>query len=118
MTEAEGKNKKKFPVRCKGLYILYCLHFTFIVQIIFLKILNNLFQFLFSVDACKGKQSWPGLVGYKGKDAAHIIEDENHRVVIIVIIVIGTNVSDDFRCDRVRIWVNKRGVVVRVPQVG
>jgi len=94
------------------------LYFTSIVQIIFLKILNNLFQFLCSVDACKGKQSWPGLVGYKGKDAAHIIGDENQWVVIIVIIVIGTNVSDDFRCDRVRIWVNESGVVVQVPQVG
>ncbi|CAB4261681.1 unnamed protein product [Prunus armeniaca] len=62
---------------------------------------------------CEGKDSWPELVGDKGKDAAATIESENH-LLNAVIVKEGTFVTADFRCDRVRVWVNKRGIVTKV----
>ncbi|BFG14054.1 hypothetical protein CerSpe_003280 [Prunus speciosa] len=66
---------------------------------------------------CEGKDSWPELVGDKGKDAVATIESENH-LVNAVIVKEGTFVTADFRCDRVRVWVNKRGIVTKVPIIG
>ncbi|CAB4292223.1 unnamed protein product [Prunus armeniaca] len=61
---------------------------------------------------CEGKDSWPELVGDKGKDAAATIESENH-LLNAVIVKEGTFVTADFRCDRVRVWVNKRAIVTK-----
>lgn len=66
---------------------------------------------------CEGKDSWPELVGDKGKDATATIESENH-LLNAVIVKEGTFVTADFRCDRVRVWVNKRGIVTKVPIIG
>ncbi|KAI7726525.1 hypothetical protein M8C21_016215 [Ambrosia artemisiifolia] len=66
---------------------------------------------------CKGKNSWPELVGERGVDAAATIERENRRVDAVVIPE-GSFVTADFRCDRVRVWVNSNGVVVRTPSIG
>lgn len=66
---------------------------------------------------CEGKDSWPELVGAKGTEAEATIESENH-LVNAVIVKEGMFVTADFRCDRVRVWVNKRGIVTRVPVIG
>ncbi|KAI3668058.1 hypothetical protein L6452_43133 [Arctium lappa] len=63
---------------------------------------------------CPGKYSWPELVGKNGEDAAVKIEQENPHVHAIVILD-GTPVTKDFRCDRVRVWVDCHGTVIRTP---
>ncbi|KAG8389242.1 hypothetical protein BUALT_Bualt02G0208500 [Buddleja alternifolia] len=64
-----------------------------------------------------GKTSWPELVGANGEKAATVVEKENRNVNAIVL-KDGTPVTRDFRCDRVWVWVNDYGVVVRAPRVG
>ncbi|KAL2510780.1 Serine protease inhibitor [Abeliophyllum distichum] len=66
---------------------------------------------------CPGKDSWPELLGAKGEAAAAVIEKENRHVDAIVLKE-GTPVTKDFRCDRVRVWVNDNGIVIRIPRVG
>ncbi|KAJ7978746.1 Proteinase inhibitor [Quillaja saponaria] len=66
---------------------------------------------------CRGKDSWPELKGKKGDAAARTIEWEN-RFVDAVIVLEGSIVTADFRCDRVRVWVDTYGIVTRVPQIG
>ncbi|KAM0966553.1 hypothetical protein FF1_022339 [Malus domestica] len=66
---------------------------------------------------CEGKDTWPELVGAKGKEAEATIESEN-RLVNAVIVKEGMFVTTDFRYDRVRVWVNKHGIVTRVPAIG
>ncbi|CAF1700628.1 unnamed protein product, partial [Brassica oleracea] len=64
-----------------------------------------------------GKNSWPELVGTNGDYAASVIERENTRVDAIVILD-GTPVTTDFRCNRVRVRVDGNRIVVRVPTAG
>ncbi|PON31725.1 Proteinase inhibitor [Parasponia andersonii] len=66
---------------------------------------------------CPGKNSWPELVGTNGEDAAEQIEKENTNVDAIVVLE-GTGVPEDFRCNRVWVWVNSYGVVTQAPQIG
>lgn len=61
-----------------------------------------------------GKQSWPELLGTYGAAA---VETENKKVAA-TIVAEGSFVSGDFRCDRVRVWVNSSGIVVEVPKIG
>ncbi|KAJ9543356.1 hypothetical protein OSB04_023063 [Centaurea solstitialis] len=63
---------------------------------------------------CPGKDSWPELVGRSGEDAVAIIERENPQVNAMVVLD-GTDTTGDFRCDRVRVWVGTRGIVLRTP---
>ncbi|KAI3449738.1 hypothetical protein Pfo_006403 [Paulownia fortunei] len=63
------------------------------------------------------KNSWPELVGANGEKAAAVIEAENRNVNAIVL-KDGTPVTRDFRCDRVWVWVNDDGVVIRTPRIG
>lgn len=65
-----------------------------------------------------GKSSWPELVGTRGEEAAARIEQENPRVDAIVVVDGRDIVITDARCDRVWVWVNFDGVVVRRPSVG
>ncbi|KAL8548040.1 hypothetical protein ACS0TY_007372 [Phlomoides rotata] len=51
-----------------------------------------------------GKSSWPELLWAAGEVAVGVID--------------GMSVTADFRCDRVRVWLNKNGVVKSVPQIG
>ncbi|KAK1428385.1 hypothetical protein QVD17_17218 [Tagetes erecta] len=67
---------------------------------------------------CQGKGSWPELVGARGATAAARIERENPRVDAIVVVDGRDSVTTDFRCDRVWVWVNFNGVVVRAPFIG
>ncbi|CAM8984342.1 unnamed protein product [Rhodiola kirilowii] len=66
---------------------------------------------------CKGKHTWPELVGENGQHAAGIIERQNHHVRAIVVPT-GSPVTADFSCNRVRVIVNKDGTVASVPRVG
>ncbi|KMT10317.1 hypothetical protein BVRB_5g120680 [Beta vulgaris subsp. vulgaris] len=66
---------------------------------------------------CQGKNEWPELVGKDGHFAAQTIESENCNVEAIVLLV-GTAVTKDFRCDRVWVWVDSYGVVVETPKIG
>ncbi|KAH0993848.1 hypothetical protein GBA52_005331 [Prunus armeniaca] len=66
---------------------------------------------------CQGKDTWPELLGAQGTDAEATIESEN-SLVDAQIVLEGTIVTADFRCDRVRVWVNTDGIVTRVPIIG
>ncbi|ESQ52564.1 hypothetical protein EUTSA_v10017502mg [Eutrema salsugineum] len=66
---------------------------------------------------CHGKNAWPELVGTNGEYAASVIEKENTSVDAVVILD-GIPVTADFRCDRVRVRVDRNGIVVKVPTIG
>ncbi|KAI9116537.1 hypothetical protein K1719_012704 [Acacia pycnantha] len=66
---------------------------------------------------CRGKDSWPELVGVERQRAEAIIERENQWVKVIIVEE-GAFVSADFRCDRVWVWVNSQCRVTRVPRIG
>ncbi|KAL0548180.1 hypothetical protein IC582_012626 [Cucumis melo] len=69
-------------------------------------------------DDCKGKSSWPELVLVSGNIAEKIIEKENHYVNAIIVEQ-GKFVTQDFRCDRVWVWVDKyTRIVVKTPIIG
>ncbi|PRQ36383.1 putative proteinase inhibitor I13, potato inhibitor I [Rosa chinensis] len=56
---------------------------------------------------CVGKDSWPELVGAKATKTEAKIESEND-LVKVVMVKEGSYVIDDFRCNRVRVWVDKQ----------
>ncbi|KAL5712223.1 hypothetical protein ACHQM5_014414 [Ranunculus cassubicifolius] len=64
-----------------------------------------------------GKGSWPELVGADGQTATKIIKNENPRLRVVVVKK-GSFVTMDFRCDRVRVWVDQNGMVVQPPILG
>ncbi|ONH93388.1 hypothetical protein PRUPE_8G229400 [Prunus persica] len=66
---------------------------------------------------CPGKSSWPEIVGEDGEVAAAKIEQEKPDVHAIVIPE-GTIITQELRCNRVRVWVDENGVVTTVPRVG
>ncbi|KAI8011137.1 hypothetical protein LOK49_LG06G02779 [Camellia lanceoleosa] len=63
------------------------------------------------------KAAWPELLGAEGKIAAAAIEREN-PLVKAVIVPIEAIVIDDFVCYRVRVRIDKSGIVVKVPVAG
>ncbi|KAL3849794.1 hypothetical protein ACJIZ3_011676 [Penstemon smallii] len=65
----------------------------------------------------KCKDVWPELVGARGEVAERVIEKQNPNVNAIIVPE-GSVVTADFRCDRVRVWVNSLGVVSRIPRIG
>ncbi|RZC50474.1 hypothetical protein C5167_018900 [Papaver somniferum] len=67
--------------------------------------------------SCKGKSSWPELVRSYGVSAAATIERENPNVNA-VLVPEGSIVTMDFRCDRVRVWINSAGRVYQTPTIG
>ncbi|CAB4292254.1 unnamed protein product [Prunus armeniaca] len=66
---------------------------------------------------CQGKNRWPELLGAQGTVAEAKIERENPSVDA-QIVPEGSVVTADFRCDRVRVWVDTDGIVTRVPSIG
>ncbi|KAG5588053.1 hypothetical protein H5410_048487 [Solanum commersonii] len=66
---------------------------------------------------CKGKQFWPELIGVPTKLAKEIIEKENPSINDVPIILNGSPVPADFRCNRVRLIDNILGDVVQIPRV-
>nr|AIT42232.1 proteinase inhibitor 1 [Solanum tuberosum]AIT42238.1 proteinase inhibitor 1 [Solanum tuberosum] len=67
---------------------------------------------------CKGKLSWPELIGVPTKLAKGIIEKENSLISNVHILLNGSPVTLDLRCDRVRLFDNILGYVVDIPVVG
>ena len=63
-----------------------------------------------------GKSSWPELVGINGEAAAKIIKSENPKVRVSIVEE-GMMVSQEIRCDRVRVWVDKNGIVKDIPSI-
>ncbi|XVF42745.1 hypothetical protein PTKIN_Ptkin01aG0388700 [Pterospermum kingtungense] len=63
-----------------------------------------------------GKQSWPELVGEKKEVAVETIEKENPYVNVVVL---PENAPMDrmYNPTRVRVWVDKNGVVLREPSI-
>ncbi|OWM66761.1 hypothetical protein CDL15_Pgr010413 [Punica granatum] len=66
---------------------------------------------------CPGKNCWPELYGTIGEKALAVIKREN-PMVLPLIVKEGTPVIMDYCCDRVWVWVDNSGVVVRVPTIG
>ncbi|GAY62554.1 hypothetical protein CUMW_218730 [Citrus unshiu] len=66
---------------------------------------------------CSGKTSWPELVGEIGAVAAATIKLQN-PIVNPIILMLGTPVTREFRCDRVWVWVDAIGRVSKPPVVG
>ncbi|KAK1271357.1 hypothetical protein QJS04_geneDACA013097 [Acorus gramineus] len=66
---------------------------------------------------CQGKNEWPELVGVQGDVAAITIEEEN-SLVTAMIVKEGTGIPEDFRCNRVWVWVDESGCVTQVPRIG
>ncbi|KAG6658749.1 hypothetical protein CIPAW_04G183800 [Carya illinoinensis] len=56
-----------------------------------------------------GKNSWPELVGESGEATTKKIEAENGNMHVNVLLE-GTRVIKDFRCDMVRVWVKESGI--------
>ncbi|GAU34553.1 hypothetical protein TSUD_219370 [Trifolium subterraneum] len=69
------------------------------------------------MSSCKGKKSWPELVGINGDAAVQIIRSENSSVSASTVPE-DSFVTTDFRCDRVRVFVDKQDIVTRVPNIG
>lgn len=64
-----------------------------------------------------GKGSWPELVGMNGEAAVYVIMAENPKVRARTVDE-NSIVTGDFRCDRVRVFVNDHGTVIREPRIG
>lgn len=56
-------------------------------------------------------------MGALADDAAAIIEKEN-TLVNVIIVKVGMPVTMDYRCNRVRLWVDEHDIVVEVPRIG
>ncbi|KAK4732501.1 hypothetical protein R3W88_025489 [Solanum pinnatisectum] len=67
---------------------------------------------------CNGKVRWPELIGVPTKLAKGIIEKENSLISNVQIVLNGSPITLDFRCDRVRLFDNILGYVVAMPVVG
>ncbi|OVA15355.1 Proteinase inhibitor I13 [Macleaya cordata] len=70
-----------------------------------------------SLSVGMGKSTRPELFGVYGEVAVATIRREN-RKVSVMIVKEGMMVTMDFRCDRVRVWVDKKGIVKQVPALG
>ncbi|KAJ4840562.1 hypothetical protein Tsubulata_024196 [Turnera subulata] len=66
---------------------------------------------------CRGKSLWPELLGGRGKAAEKKIEKENPYVDARIVLD-GSFVTQEFSCTRVWVWVDKEGIVTRVPKIG
>jgi len=63
------------------------------------------------------KESWPELVGKSGDEAEQVIKDEEPSLTVQVL-PNDSMVTMDYRTDRVRVFVDKEGIVTGVPRVG
>ncbi|OWM66745.1 hypothetical protein CDL15_Pgr010397 [Punica granatum] len=64
-----------------------------------------------------GKNCWPELYGTSREKALAVIKREN-PMVMASIVKEGTPDIMNYCCDRVWVWVDNSGVVVRVPTIG
>ncbi|KAL0312957.1 UNVERIFIED_CONTAM: Proteinase inhibitor, partial [Sesamum radiatum] len=61
------------------------------------------------------KDSWPELVGVCGEIAVKTIEKENS--LVNAILVPPAVPTFDYRCDRVFVFIDEKGIVTRVPMI-
>ncbi|CAN4118179.1 unnamed protein product [Withania somnifera] len=82
-------------------------------------LLVSFFQPLTAESGCPEvkKDIWPELVGVPAKLAKEIIQKESSRLNIGNILI-GTPVTLDVRCDRVRLFVNVLDFLVETPRIG
>ncbi|XP_059276127.1 proteinase inhibitor I-B-like [Lycium ferocissimum] len=80
----------------------------------------NILQLDVSQSFCPGvtKEQWPELLGTPAKFAMQIIQKENPKLTNVLTVLNGTPVTEDLRCNRVRLFVNVLDFVVQTPQVG
>ncbi|XP_049402191.1 trypsin inhibitor 1-like isoform X2 [Solanum stenotomum] len=83
-------------------------------------LLASLIQPLTAQSGCPGvrKDTWPELLGVPAKLARETIQKENPRLTNVVNVLNGSPVTQDFRCDRVRLLVNVLDFVVQMPRIG
>ncbi|KAG5582576.1 hypothetical protein H5410_053203 [Solanum commersonii] len=77
-------------------------------------------QPLTAQSGCPGvrKETWPELLGVPARLARETIQKENPRLTNVGNVQNGSPVTQDFRCDRVRLFINILDIVVQVPRVG
>ncbi|CAD6272440.1 unnamed protein product [Miscanthus lutarioriparius] len=63
------------------------------------------------------KTSWPEVEGLPAEVAKHKIQDDRPDVEVILVPV-GSAVTDDFHTERIRVFFNKAGNVAEVPKIG
>ncbi|XP_060176549.1 proteinase inhibitor I-B-like [Lycium barbarum] len=80
----------------------------------------NVLQLDVSQSDCPGvtKDTWPELLGVPATLARQTIQNENSNITNVPSILNGSPVTTDFRCDRVRLFVNVLDFVVQTPRVG
>eukprot|EP00245_Coleochaete_scutata_P007484 TRINITY_DN22907_c0_g1_i1.p2 TRINITY_DN22907_c0_g1~~TRINITY_DN22907_c0_g1_i1.p2 ORF type:complete len:206 (-),score=45.83 TRINITY_DN22907_c0_g1_i1:366-956(-) len=64
------------------------------------------------------KREWPELVGMRGEDAKAAVEQESPRGLKVYLVPHDAFVTMDYRTDRLRIYVDQKGVVSSVPRIG
>ncbi|KAF3456855.1 hypothetical protein FNV43_RR01509 [Rhamnella rubrinervis] len=70
------------------------------------------------MSTCPGdKTSWPELVGTQGDVAVGVIKTENPNLNVFTLPV-GSFVTGDHDCNRVRVYVNANDFVAKVPKLG
>ena len=74
-------------------------------------------------DDCPGictklKTSWPELVDKTCEDAKETILNENEKITYVKCLPEGSMVTKDLRRNRVRVFVDEDGIVVRTPRAG
>jgi hypothetical protein len=65
----------------------------------------------------ENKSSWPELVGLSGEAAKTRLEQEMPAMKVQVV-PYGSMVTEDYREDRVRIYLDDQGKVVKAPEIG
>ena len=76
---------------------------------------TNFFLYLESKPKEK-KSQWPELLGKNGQEAVNIIKKETGFSHVMAIRA-GSMVTMDYRTDRVRVYVDKHGIVTRTPTI-
>ena len=66
----------------------------------------------------KKKTAWPELVGKNGQDSIATIQADNSDVSNVHVVAEGAMVTMDVRMDRVRVFVNAEGNIVKNPSIG
>ncbi|XP_049400896.1 trypsin inhibitor 1-like [Solanum stenotomum] len=89
------------------------------LMVVFLLLSSIFIQPLTAQSSCQGvtKSSWPELLGVPAKLAREIIQKENPKLTKVLNVPNGSIVTADFRCDRVRLYVNILDFIVRIPNI-
>jgi len=61
--------------------------------------------------------SWPELVGREGTYAVQYIKEKTGLTNVHTVLE-GSAITMDYRTDRVRVFVNEKGIVTQIPRTG